>query len=517
MKRIVLFGFLFLVGNSFAQNVGIGIATPAASAKLDVTSTNSGVLIPRLALTAANLAGPVAAPATSLLVYNTATAGAGINAVTPGYYYWNGTRWVRMATDAWLVGGNSLAATGSLGTISNNHVDLITNNVVRGRLSNLGEFFIGTTNTVLAGDLMNGVGNATFPWALNGYTTFNGAGVYGAVQGGNTIYAGVQGEYEGTNAIGAGVRGLNAAGVNGTNFLNPASGVMGDAQTVGSYKFGVYGLGGGSVRSGGVMGNDFGFAYGSLGYYASNGLDYAVYGFGQAHTNGVAGGKMMAGAGNSDNTTIGIGLGGGFMGGWIQGEVYGTLVKGERFGMYVDGKTYVNQPVVQLMEGEDARIPVYASTSMDVEVSDKGRANLVNGSCFVSFSDDFKKVMSLDLNNMIVVVTPMGNTKGVFVASINETGFQIEENNDGNSSVALNWMVTTKQKGSIEHSSEIIANDFDNKMNGLMVNDNDPAVTAQPVWWDGVNIRFDTPNINRNQYVNGQTTLRGFQPNNSNE
>jgi hypothetical protein len=494
MKRIVLFGFLFLVGNSFAQNVGIGIATPAASAKLDVTSTNSGVLIPRLALTAANLAGPVAAPATSLLVYNTATAGAGINAVTPGYYYWNGTRWVRMATDAWLVGGNSLAATGNLGTISNNHVDLITNNVVRGRLSNLGEFFIGTTATALAGDLMNGVANATFPWAVNGYSSFNGSGVYGAVQAGTTNFAGVQGEYVGTGTSGAGVRGSYMTGTAGTGFNATADGVEGTATSTGSYKFGVFGSGGTSIRSGGVLGYDYG-VIGALGYFASNTVDYAVYGFGGAYQVGGAGGKMADGSTNSENTSIGIGLGGGFMGGWIQGDIYGTMVKGDRFGMYIHGKTYVNEPVVQLMDGDDARIPVYAATSMDVEVSDKGRSNLVNGTCFVNFSEDFKKVMSADLNEMIVVVTPMGSTKGVYISAITESGFEVTENNGGTSSVNLNWMVSTKQKGTIEHSNEIIANDFETKMNGLMTHDGDPNVDAQPVWWDGTDIRFDAPNV----------------------
>ncbi len=68
-----------------AQNVGIGTATPNASAKLEITDANRGVLIPRIALTATNAATPVTTPATSLLVYNTATAGTTPNNVTPGF------------------------------------------------------------------------------------------------------------------------------------------------------------------------------------------------------------------------------------------------------------------------------------------------------------------------------------------------------------------------------------------------------------------------------------------------
>lgn len=75
--------------------VGIGTTTPAASAQLDVTSSSKGMLVPRVALTSLTSASPITSPATSLLVYNTATAGTSPSNVTPGYYYWNGTAWVR--------------------------------------------------------------------------------------------------------------------------------------------------------------------------------------------------------------------------------------------------------------------------------------------------------------------------------------------------------------------------------------------------------------------------------------
>ena len=53
------------------------------------------MLVPRIALTAANSASPVTSPADALLVYNTATAGTGGNAIVPGFYYWNASaaRW----------------------------------------------------------------------------------------------------------------------------------------------------------------------------------------------------------------------------------------------------------------------------------------------------------------------------------------------------------------------------------------------------------------------------------------
>jgi len=91
-----------------AQSVGIGTANPDPSARLHISDNVRGLLIPNVALTATNVAAPVTGPATSLLVYNTATAGIGATAVTPGFYYWDGRQWVRLADGkAWLLDGNA--------------------------------------------------------------------------------------------------------------------------------------------------------------------------------------------------------------------------------------------------------------------------------------------------------------------------------------------------------------------------------------------------------------------------
>jgi len=89
LKRVIA-GILLLSSTfSYAQNVGINASgtAPDASAMLDVNATNKGFLMPRVALTGTTDATTIASPATSLLVYNTATAGG----VTPGYYYNSGT------------------------------------------------------------------------------------------------------------------------------------------------------------------------------------------------------------------------------------------------------------------------------------------------------------------------------------------------------------------------------------------------------------------------------------------
>jgi len=96
-NAITTFAFCLTIAFSgFAQNVAINSTGtgPDASAMLDVASDSKGILIPRVVLTATNTASPVTGAVASLLVYNTATTGD----VTPGFYYWDGTTWIKIST-----------------------------------------------------------------------------------------------------------------------------------------------------------------------------------------------------------------------------------------------------------------------------------------------------------------------------------------------------------------------------------------------------------------------------------
>jgi hypothetical protein len=112
MKKIYcifIFSVIYKIG--IAQSVAINNIAVAAhsSAILDINSITKGLLIPRVALTDRSLATPITLPAVSLLVYNTASAGSGINVVRPGYYYWTGSSWNSLtpANTSWLLNGNS--------------------------------------------------------------------------------------------------------------------------------------------------------------------------------------------------------------------------------------------------------------------------------------------------------------------------------------------------------------------------------------------------------------------------
>ncbi|NTW32431.1 MAG: hypothetical protein HGB12_07380, partial [Bacteroidetes bacterium] len=97
----IIFYFSIHTIKCYSQSVAINTtgAEANASAMLEIgTGTNDtkGLLIPRVALTAANSALPVISPAISLLVYNTATAGIFPDNVMPGFYYWSGSKWVNI-------------------------------------------------------------------------------------------------------------------------------------------------------------------------------------------------------------------------------------------------------------------------------------------------------------------------------------------------------------------------------------------------------------------------------------
>jgi hypothetical protein len=154
MKKLnnLLFSTIFLLTISIkAQNVGINNANlaPDPSAGLDVNYTDKGLLIPRVSLTGTNDVTTVPGAATSLLVYNTAT----VSDVTPGYYFWDGTQWVRLLNTGnaggleWLLNGNAgtTAGTNFLGTTDAQDLVFKTNNIENMRISNTtGNVGIGT-------------------------------------------------------------------------------------------------------------------------------------------------------------------------------------------------------------------------------------------------------------------------------------------------------------------------------------------------------------------------------------
>jgi hypothetical protein len=105
--RIVfmLIKMLFFFSVSLAQQ-GVAItndgSSPAPSAILDIKSNNKGILIPRLT---GSQRSSIVSPAMGLLVYQTDAS--------PGFYYFNGSAWMSLATGQGA--GNGWSLTGNAG------------------------------------------------------------------------------------------------------------------------------------------------------------------------------------------------------------------------------------------------------------------------------------------------------------------------------------------------------------------------------------------------------------------
>ncbi|MBS1754375.1 MAG: tail fiber domain-containing protein [Ferruginibacter sp.] len=137
MKKLLpLFLFLLVAGMSRSQNVGIGTTTPDASAQLDISSTTSGLLAPRMTKAQRDA---IATPATGLLIYQTNN--------TAGFYYYDGSTWKMITSGgkAWLLNGNNNTdpATNFIGTADDQPLNFRVNNSRAGYLSSNGNVFWG--------------------------------------------------------------------------------------------------------------------------------------------------------------------------------------------------------------------------------------------------------------------------------------------------------------------------------------------------------------------------------------
>ena len=161
MNKITLkkYGILFALFVIFSQfnatsQVGVNTTSPGDGSILDITSTDKGILIPRVNIIDLATIAPVSvavAGEESLLVYNTNTS------TGKGFYYWDSTKWVLLAqgtSDDWTTTGNTgtTPAGNFIGTTDSNGFAFRTNNTERMRLTtdeggSPGEGFLGIGTT----------------------------------------------------------------------------------------------------------------------------------------------------------------------------------------------------------------------------------------------------------------------------------------------------------------------------------------------------------------------------------
>ncbi len=171
MKKTLLFlsfALFIIPGIALSQKVTVtddatyAGGSGAASAVLDVYSTALGFLAPRMTLVQRN---GIATPAEGLLIYQTDN--------TPGFYYYNGTQWIALASGAttyWTKNANNITNNNSgnvgIGTSSPTSLFSVGPN---------SEFQVNSTGNILK------INNIATSWpsgqgAVNTYLKNNGSG-----------------------------------------------------------------------------------------------------------------------------------------------------------------------------------------------------------------------------------------------------------------------------------------------------------------------------------------------------
>ncbi|MBL7743975.1 MAG: hypothetical protein JNN00_10920, partial [Chitinophagaceae bacterium] len=171
MKKTLFFtcfAFAWFAKNSFSQNVGIGTVTPNISAQVDITSTNKGLLVPRM--TTSNI-GLISSPAKGLMVYDSVTNQLMVNMGTSLSPSWQTITY----KSGWNLTGNTgtTPANNFIGTTDNFAISFRQNNKWIGRLDAVaGNYYLGGGS----GETATGVGNTNIGDST-GYSS--GAGNYG--------------------------------------------------------------------------------------------------------------------------------------------------------------------------------------------------------------------------------------------------------------------------------------------------------------------------------------------------
>ncbi|WP_052671340.1 hypothetical protein [Aequorivita vladivostokensis] len=299
--------FLFLSFNSFAQ-VGIGNTNPNNDALLeigDATTTTKGLLLPRVNLVNTSSFAPMTAHVQGMVVYNKNTAGD----VTPGYYYNNGSQWVRLAADA---PSDDWSRAGNAGTVANtNFLGTTDDMALRFRTYNSDKFEISSGNAANRGRLRafeNGsAARPTYSWQtdtdLGMYRISANTLGFSASQAsfnGNPLYAfdrftvhGADNEY----AINAYASGANGVGVF-------AESIGYDGMVAIAARYGVYGSGSFGTYGDGVLYGSYGIVDNSTGMgmraHNSNSSGTGLLASGNnALGNYLGGGSGVAGSGNT--------------------------------------------------------------------------------------------------------------------------------------------------------------------------------------------------------------------------
>lgn len=363
-----------------------------------------------------------------------------------------------------------------------------------------------------------GIGSANYG-AYGQYNSEDFFGVLGADD------AGVYGSLSGTSqnlddgdfgVIGHGVWNTSESGT-GYNSNQVIGGVKGYNQAGVNYSFGVAGyttdLGGAFRQNGGVLGyiNGNG-SWGALGYRASNGTRYGGY-FNNSTATGT--GKSQ----NEPLADIGVGVFGDLFGAHVNGAVYGLYAKGKDYGIYADGDMYRTGADVHLQVDNNGQNNVmYTLVSPEMTVQTYGIGQMQNGKASINFDAAFANIVS-DSEPIIVTITPIGKSKGVYLEQVNSDGFMVEENENGKSSIQFTWIAIGKRSGFENKSlpADVISSDYNNRVERGLSDEGNPDDMHEGLYYQNGSLHTGTAfeaRTSNSEVVEQPKPLEHFVPDN---
>lgn len=235
-------------------------------------------------------------------------------------------------------------------------------------------------------------------------------------------------------------------------------------------------------RSGGILGGHSGGVYwASLGYRASSGNFYGVYG--TSTTTGT--GRM---AQQNTESSIGGGFYGGLIGSWSKGNAIGQVSSGSLFASYNSGDEYTAGKQIELVDTGNAKTAAYTVTSTESVIYKKGKITLQNGSARIDFDVNYRNLLG---DVPVVTVSPMGQCNGLYIESIDKNGFTVKELNNGSSNVSVSWIaVGDRIDASANVQKDVLDKDFDANLNDAMFNENNTQQNGKGIWTQGNRIHF---------------------------
>ncbi|MBL0145106.1 MAG: hypothetical protein IPP48_04485 [Chitinophagaceae bacterium] len=218
----IFFLIIVFIQSTNAQSFAINTdgSTANASAILDVKSTDKGVLVPRISKLQRNA---IATPAIGLLVFQNAPD-------SVGFYYYNGTSWLWLATasniSGWTTTGNAGTdtAVNFIGTTDNMPLRFKQNNGWVGQLDfNQGTYFIGKNagknNTSGIGNIAMGSHSLGFNSVASRNTVIGDSAMYTqSFNNSNIVY------FSDNTAIGSKALFFNQPTTNSNGYKNTAVG-----------------------------------------------------------------------------------------------------------------------------------------------------------------------------------------------------------------------------------------------------------------------------------------------------